>query len=699
MIRWITVCLAVSIVAASGWSMDLLSNTAISGRAQDVVISGDYAYCADQYGLWALNISDPQAPATVGHWGSPGWSEALVAYQNFVYLCDGENGLAILDVTDPGAPTYIGQALATEGAVQTRLSGNHLCVATGSEGLAVLDLTDPANPAKIGEYAVPAWSSCLATGQNLVALGSIDSLRLLDVTDPANPTLLSAIYVPGNIQRLLTDASASLLIVLRIEQGVSIYDVSNAASPALLSTFATGGWSTSMALMGDTLIVADWFDGIGFHNISDPVRPEQIGGFLPNAFAESMALQGGLLTLAGGDQGLEIWDISDMANPVYQGADDPQGSPQDALFADGFIYEAAGDAGLRVWDENLSTAEPLAQAQTPGWANAIALSANWIYLSDGFGGLRIFDRSSSPAEAFAVPLPEYAGVMGINAGNDLFVAQGSSGFAALHMEGLSAPQLLSTTPTQGYVYDLAVAGNLLVTCEGPDGSEIFDISDPANPQLSAAVASETGAWCAALGPGRVYISTGAQGVGVYDISNPPSPNLLGTTGSLGWVQSLSFDGNETLIASSGRDGIFALSMAQTPPVITDQFDTFGSARRCAFGPGGVVCADEMDLSLLGGLAGVADAKTAPLSYEILSAYPNPFNPTTRIAFTLPSAGQANLSIYDLTGRLVAQLLSGRLAAGAHEAAWQPDANIASGAYFIRLHTDQQTQIQRVLFVK
>lgn len=64
-------------------------------------------------------------------------------------------------------------------------------------------------------------------------------------------------------------------------------------------------------------------------------------------------------------------------------------------------------------------------------------------------------------------------------------------------------------------------------------------------------------------------------------------------------------------------------------------------------------------------------------------YPNPFNPTTNIGFTLPSESNVNLSIYDITGRLVKTIVNQVLSAGYHQYQWNA-ANMASGAYFYRI---------------
>jgi hypothetical protein len=68
--------------------------------------------------------------------------------------------------------------------------------------------------------------------------------------------------------------------------------------------------------------------------------------------------------------------------------------------------------------------------------------------------------------------------------------------------------------------------------------------------------------------------------------------------------------------------------------------------------------------------------------------PNPFNPGTRISFTLPRAMEARLAIYSLDGKIVTTLASGYLEAGAHEFSWngRDRANriVPAGVYFYQL---------------
>ncbi len=90
--------------------------------------------------------------------------------------------------------------------------------------------------------------------------------------------------------------------------------------------------------------------------------------------------------------------------------------------------------------------------------------------------------------------------------------------------------------------------------------------------------------------------------------------------------------------------------------------------------------------------------TLPPSSFILSAYPNPFNNTTRIVFDLPRAGDVTLSVYDLTGREVMTLVHGTLLAGSHTV--QLDANaLPSGVYLYRLTAANASLTRKLVLIK
>ena len=82
----------------------------------------------------------------------------------------------------------------------------------------------------------------------------------------------------------------------------------------------------------------------------------------------------------------------------------------------------------------------------------------------------------------------------------------------------------------------------------------------------------------------------------------------------------------------------------------------------------------------------------------LSAYPNPFNPTTMIAFDLPKATRAKLVVFDLNGRRVQSLFDEQISAGHHEVGFD-GAALPSGIYFARLSAGEVTRTHKLVLMK
>jgi hypothetical protein len=72
----------------------------------------------------------------------------------------------------------------------------------------------------------------------------------------------------------------------------------------------------------------------------------------------------------------------------------------------------------------------------------------------------------------------------------------------------------------------------------------------------------------------------------------------------------------------------------------------------------------------------------PDRFALMQNYPNPFNPSTTIAFALPVQSRVAISIYNVIGQRVAELVNGELDAGYHSVVW--NAAAASGVYFCRM---------------
>ena len=88
----------------------------------------------------------------------------------------------------------------------------------------------------------------------------------------------------------------------------------------------------------------------------------------------------------------------------------------------------------------------------------------------------------------------------------------------------------------------------------------------------------------------------------------------------------------------------------------------------------------------------------PQEFKLDGNYPNPFNPTTTIAFSLPENAQVRIAVYDMLGRQVRVLVDGPMVAGRNEVVFDA-AGLPTGTYLYRVSTPTQSLTRKMLLVK
>lgn len=88
----------------------------------------------------------------------------------------------------------------------------------------------------------------------------------------------------------------------------------------------------------------------------------------------------------------------------------------------------------------------------------------------------------------------------------------------------------------------------------------------------------------------------------------------------------------------------------------------------------------------------------PTEIGLLPNYPNPFNPTTTIRFTVRSLGDVEISVFDVLGRQVAQVADRRFAPGEHRISFDAE-SLPSGQYLVRMITGGQVYTRKITLLK
>ncbi len=89
--------------------------------------------------------------------------------------------------------------------------------------------------------------------------------------------------------------------------------------------------------------------------------------------------------------------------------------------------------------------------------------------------------------------------------------------------------------------------------------------------------------------------------------------------------------------------------------------------------------------------------SVPLNFE-LTAYPNPFNPSTKIRFVIPQSSFVSLKVYNILGKEIQTLVNEEKSVGSYEVEFKA-LNLSSGVYFYRIDAGRYSVVKKLLLLK
>ncbi len=96
--------------------------------------------------------------------------------------------------------------------------------------------------------------------------------------------------------------------------------------------------------------------------------------------------------------------------------------------------------------------------------------------------------------------------------------------------------------------------------------------------------------------------------------------------------------------------------------------------------------------------GIVDGDILPEAFELHANYPNPFNARTMINYSLDEPGMVTISVYDILGRKIENVMSGYQEAGYHSLTWDAG-SMSSGIYFYHITSGDNSQTRRMTLIK
>ncbi len=215
------------------------------------------------------------------------------------------------------------------------------------------------------------------------------------------------------------------------------------------------------------------------------------------------------------------------------------------------------------------------------------------------------------------------------------------------------------------------------------------------------------------------IGTAPYRMKVWNIENKTSPVFItywqptGITTSI--IHNIETYGNFAVIAHYSA-GIRIVNIANPDaPQEVAWYDTYPSNNNESYNgcwgvymfPSGKIIASDRQTGLyvikttfpLTG-TGNNNINSVPEKYSLSQNYPNPFNPSTKINFTLPENSFVQLSVFDITGKKVAEVINDKRDAGSYEINFEAGKlGLSSGAYFYTLKSDNFSETKSMILLK
>ncbi len=93
----------------------------------------------------------------------------------------------------------------------------------------------------------------------------------------------------------------------------------------------------------------------------------------------------------------------------------------------------------------------------------------------------------------------------------------------------------------------------------------------------------------------------------------------------------------------------------------------------------------------------------PGTFQLMQNYPNPFNPSTTIEYRIPETGNVKITVYDIKGNMIRELLNGTQSSGSHQVSWDgknsDGKQVSSGIYLYKTEYKNSTVSKSMMLIK
>ncbi len=713
------------------------------GASPDVFLRRDgatrWCYTAGNSGndFQVRDLTNPLAPVSRGVLSLPGNGNSVVAEGTLAVVGTHSGGLHTIDVSNPDSPQLLDSANPTGTYLNVTMSGTIAAIAARDNGFTLFDITDPANivtHATVADPEAGLWGEgeyelevreVILDGTTLYVICQVAGLLVYNVSDLDDPVLTAydpRLDIEGEDPYFVFNngvlSSGKLWIAhwSGLVPGVIVLDVS---SPDVDYLGRMPGYDYVRDVDTESGFVYGCTGHMGIVAHEHQAAGELLlRGSLQVDATWGVDAVGPLAYIASADHGLVVGDFSDPDNPVRRGELD-MGTGRQVVVVGDVAYVAAFTEGFHTVDvSNPDVLVGLDSETRPGIECInVSVVGGLAATSDREDGMNLWDVSNPEDILHIVNWPSTNMAVDIildPTGDFAYLSEVGIGIHVIDISTPSVPALLNTFASGSTGTDL-VEGYLHVTLAGGGVATYHQSVNPVSPILLASFNTQDNAMAPAaarhLGDHYVYVAD-YSGLAVFRLT-PDTPTAVSLF-DLAWngeavqvdLRLADASASEDLRLTVTRVGSGVEQELPLSPTDAEGLAWSAVHARPELANGGLWRYELRgrepggDWMLL--RSELLNIEATPGPALVLSAYPNPFNPSTLLSFDLPQAGRVHLAVYDLAGHRVARIHEGVLPAGPASFEWEgrddADRPLASGVYFARIVHEGGSQKTKLVMI-
>ncbi|NQT34155.1 T9SS type A sorting domain-containing protein [bacterium] len=627
----------------------------ITDQPDDIILEGNYAYISARNSMTIINISDPEQPNEICFFAIEERIFDFTVEDNYIYLACGADGLQIIDISDPENLQYVCTYETIPLTVQVYNRFAYVTAWTGQDydfELQIIDISEIDDLREVGHTSISGSGNDLAVDNNLAYISVPDGLQILSVENPENPRSVSSLRTRQCEEFVIFNEYAYMID----RGGLRVIDIEDAENPHEVGEFEMSSWDRFDIVVEDYFAyIADGDGGLRIIDVQYPDRMRERGFYESRNSISHVAVEDNYVYVTANNDGLFIVNATDPTRPYTVGHYITQGARNVSISGD-YAYVAKGDLGIiDISDPN----EPrLIGSYDGNGIRAVRVSGIYAYILDGSLKVLNIGNPRSPSE-----LGSTAGTHAyelVIMENTAYVAALDSGLFVIDVEDPLNPHEIGYFDTPGNAQDIDIEGNYVYIADhGQGGLQIIDVSLRYRPQRVGVFDTPGSEFGVSVYGDYAFVAGGDKGLRVINVSDPTNPSEVGFFDTPGYARDVQFLDGLLYVADQTNLGIYRF----TDPAKVDD-----------------------------------DAVSLPVEFNLFTAYPNPFNSTISINYSLDRNGFITLKLYDLSGREVASLVNKRQSAGYYSTIWNAE-GLPSGVYLLRLNAGVHERGQKLVLMK